>query len=121
MFATIVELTIERLTLAQTHLLDISHQQLQLVVSNLEYAIKMITGIVIVHRSNIDKGQIIQRLCLTITIALFFGQSKSLARIANSRIQIAVMGVVRLRIQTVHFRRRSVCTRKEQKQQEAKP
>ena len=55
-FAEIVEVLVARTALTQTHLLDVTYQEFQLVVSHLGNLVQIILCGLIVHPDHLDKG-----------------------------------------------------------------
>ena len=58
--AEIVEVLVARTALTQTHLLDVTYQEFQLVVSHLGNLVQIILCGLIIHPDHLDKGQVVQ-------------------------------------------------------------
>ena len=85
----VVELLIPRLTLAETHLLDVSHQQLHLVVGGHTNAVEEFVGILIVHLHNAHKRKVVVGLRLARMIVA--GKRQSLPGIDRCGVEILVV------------------------------
>ena len=67
-FTILMELPVTRTSLTETHLLDIGHQELELVISNGRHLVEQAVGPIVLHPDDAGKSHMIECLCLTIRI-----------------------------------------------------
>ena len=97
--AVVVEELVLRLSLAETHALNISNKLLDEVVGR--DAIEQRISTIVVHPSDVVECQIVEGLSLSVAIAI--GKGQCLLSIDASRIERAIMELVRTLIQHVDF------------------
>ena len=89
LFAAFIKLTILGTALAKTHLLDITHQQVNLIVGKCYGFRQQTVSLGIVHGDQRDESQVSQSFCTTVLVVR--SKLQGLAGIMRSGIDIAVM------------------------------
>jgi hypothetical protein len=84
-----VEVFVLRLSLTQTHVLHVSHEQFHLVVSDSGNAVQLFVGILIIHLQDADKREIVQGFGLTRIIAV--GSVPDALRIDLCRVEVSIV------------------------------
>ena len=97
--AILMELTIARTALTETHLLHIGYELLYLIVGSLDGFVEEMFGLIILHTDDMDEGEVVESLCPTRMIT--FRQVASTSCVNFCRIEIAIMIGIRLGIQLV--------------------
>ena len=64
-FSELMELTIVRLSLTESHLLDIGDEDLYLVVGDLRHLVEQPLRLGVLHLDDMHEGEVVQRLCPT--------------------------------------------------------
>jgi hypothetical protein len=95
----LVELTIARTTLAETHLLHIGYELLHLIVGSLYGFVEEFFSLIILHTDDMDEGEVVESLCPPRLIT--YRQVASTSCVNFSRIEVAIMIGIRLGIQFV--------------------
>ena len=97
--AKLMELTIARTSLTETHLLHIGYELLHLIVGSLNGFVEELFGLIILHTDDMDEGKVVESLCPTRLIT--FRQVASTSCVNFSRIEVAIMIGIGLGIQLV--------------------
>ena len=99
-FTELMELTVAGTSLAETHLLDISHHAFHLVVAGLESLLQQTLSLIILHPDDTDESQVVAGLCPAILIS--FRLLISSQGIRLGRINIPIVRRIGKGVQLVH-------------------
>jgi hypothetical protein len=97
-----IEVLVSRLFLAEFHLLDISDEQLNLVIGEVADRVEIFLSLVIVHGCYLDEGKVVE--CLSLTCGIILREAQCTVGINTGGVKVAVVVIVRLLIEAVHNR-----------------